>query len=137
MLVIKGIKPLFNHVLLSADVYNDEQVNGIIDLSKVSGAIKEHQRVLAVGDSVRGVKVGDLVCIDPRRYARMEHKEGSMKDGVLGHNRVLRYDFPLVEIDGEDYLFLLDSDLRYVVTDSEEISKRSIVTESDLNRLVL
>lgn len=137
MLVIKGIRPLFNHVLLSADVYSDEFVGGIIDPNRVRGSIKEHQHVLAVGDGVRGVSVGDLVCIDPRRYARVEHPEGSMKDGIISHNKVIRYDFPIIEVNGKDCLFLTEGDLRYIVTDSEDVNGRNIMIEGDLKPLIL
>ena len=67
------------------------------------------------------MKEGDLVCIDPKRYAVMKHQDGSMRDGVITDNPIVGYNFNMVNINGETYLYLYDSDVRYVVEDYEEI----------------
>ena len=85
MLKIKKIKPLFNKILTTMDLYDNPMTeDGIIDGSKEDGGIKEYQTVIAVGPTVKCVKPGDLVVINPARYQVMKHKDGSLKDGVIG-----------------------------------------------------
>ena len=92
---INKIKPLFNRILVTADKYEDDIIeNGIIRTTK--GTLKEYQKVLAVGSTVRDIKVGDLVLINPIRYAVKKHREGSLKDGVITDNPVVSYNFNLV-----------------------------------------
>ena len=65
MIKIKKIKPMFTAILTTMDTYEDDVTcNSII--VKTKGTIKEYQKVVAVGDTVRSVKVGDLVCINPK-----------------------------------------------------------------------
>ena len=120
MINIKKIKPTFNGIITTMDKYDDDtKVNGVI--VKASGALMEFQKVIAVGAAVKCMKEGDLVCIDPKRYAVMKHQDGSMKDGVITDNPIVGYNFNMVNINGETYLYLYDSDVRYVVEDYEEI----------------
>lgn len=105
----------------------DEYGKGDIEIG-----IKPYQRIIAVGDSVRNIKVGDVVCINPIRYAKMKHKEGSLKDGIIGDNPVVEYNIPTVEIDGMDYLLIYNADIRYVIEDYEEITPVSNGTEKKI-----
>ena len=76
MLKIKKIKPLFNKILTTMELYDNMITeDGIIDGSKEDGGIREYQTVLAVGPMVKCVKPGDLVVINPPRYQVMKHKE--------------------------------------------------------------
>ena len=68
MLKINSIKPLFNKIVTTCDVYEKGKTEGNI-IVKTEGTIKEYQRVEAVGSKVRDIKVGDLVLINPKRYA--------------------------------------------------------------------
>lgn len=117
---VKKIKPVFTGILTTADVYEYDSatVGGIITKNK--GALKEIQKVLAVGSSVRDVKAGDYICINPIRYRVMKHQEGSLKDGVITDNMVARYNFPIIELDGVNHLLLEDRDVQYIVEDFEE-----------------
>ena len=36
-----------------------------------------------VKDKYKDIKVGDLVSINPSRFAVKKHKEGSLKDGII------------------------------------------------------
>ena len=130
MLRVKKIKPLFNRVVTTANMYTeDERTNdGIVDSSKEEGAIMEYQTVVSVGKMVTCVKPGDLVVINPSRYAVMKHKEGSMKDGVITDNPVLGYNFPLIELEGKPHLFIYDSDIDYIIKEVEEIEDTPIVS---------
>ena len=129
MLKIKKIKPLFNRVVTTACVYKEDKVtDGIIDSTKETGAIMEYQTVVSVGKMVTCVKPGDLVVINPTRYAVMKHKEGSLKDGVVTDNPVIGYNFPLIELDGQPHLFIYDSDIDYIIKEVEEIEDTPIVS---------
>ena len=68
MLVIHKIKPKFNYLVTTMDVYDkDIKENGVIVNQK--GTLKEWQKVIAVGPMVKDIQEGDLVVIDPTRYA--------------------------------------------------------------------
>lgn len=124
MLNIKKIKPVFTSIITTMDKYDeDNTLNGtsIIDTSKAKGTLKEFQKVVAVGSLVREVKEGDMVCINPSNYAVKKHQEGSLKDGIVCDNPVIKYNFNTVEMDGKDYLLLQDRDISYIIEDYEEI----------------
>ena len=99
--------------------------SGLIDTTKQQGGIKEYQTVVAVGGSVRDIKVGDLVCINPIRYAVKKHQEGSLKDGVITDNPVIRFDFPTIEMNGKQYLYLQDRDIDFIIEEFDEVSELS------------
>lgn len=121
MLKIKKIKPLFNKILTTMDLYdNPVTEDGLIDGSKEDGGIKEYQTVIAVGSTVKCVKPGDLVVINPTRYQVMKHKEGSLKDGVITDNPVIGYNFPILVVDDRPCLYLYDSDVDFVIKEWEE-----------------
>lgn len=113
---IKKVKPMFDGLVTTMNRYDSNtKVRGtdIIDSSK-AGSVKEYQTVIAVGPMVRGIEVGDTVFINPKRYAVMKHEAGSLKDGVIGDNPVIGYNFDIVEIDGKDYLYLQSADIKFV-----------------------
>lgn len=125
MINIKSIKPMFTSILTTMDKYEEDHTtaSGIIDTSKTQGTLKEYQKVIAVGDSVRTVKVGDLVCINPERYAVKKHEAGSLKDGVITDNVTLRYNFNIVEMNNIPYLLLQENDISFIITEFEEIKQ--------------
>ena len=127
MIKVKKIKPLFTSVVTTMDRYTEDVTleSGLIDTTKQQGGIKEYQTVVAVGGSVRDIKVGDLVCINPIRYAVKKHQEGSLKDGVITDNPVIRFDFPTIEMNGKQYLYLQDRDIDFVIEEFEEVSELS------------
>lgn len=123
MIKIKRIKPMFTSLVTTMDKYADDQfMSGttILDATKRSGGLKEYQKVLSVGDSVRGVKVGDLVCIDPKAYAVKKHEAGSLRDGVITDNPVVSYNFDVIELDGRQCLLLQERDITFVIEDYTE-----------------
>ena len=127
MIRIKKIKPLFTSVVTTMDRYTEDVTleSGLIDTTKQQGGIKEYQTVVAVGGSVRDIKVGDLVCINPIRYAVKKHQEGSLKDGVITDNSVIRFDFAKIEMNGKQYLYLQDRDIDFVIEEFDEVSELS------------
>jgi co-chaperonin GroES (HSP10) len=122
MIKLKRIKPMFTAIITTMDRYENDVVseNGLIDTTRQKGSIKEYQRVLAVGDLVKSLKEGDLVCINPSRYAIKKHQEGSLKDGVITDNPVISYNFDVIEMDNEQCLLLQDRDISYIVEEYEE-----------------
>ena len=129
--IIKKIKPMFNGLITTMNRYEqDVKVKGtdLIDSSK-SNAVKEYQTVVAVGPMVRGIEVGDIVFINPNRYAVMKHKAGSLQDGVIKDNPVIGYNFDIVEIEGVNHLYLQDSDIKFVAEIEEFNENPMIYTE--------
>ena len=123
MIVAKKIKPMFTALITTMNRYETDNFtkSGIIDVSKQKGALKEYQEVISIGSSVRDVKIGDIVSINPARFAVMKHKEGSFKDGVIQDNQVLEYKFDIIKIDNEDYLLLQDRDIEFIIEEYEII----------------
>lgn len=130
MLKIKKIKPLFTSLITTMDKYEQDTITngGLIDTSKQQGALKEYQTVLAVGDSVRNIKVGDLVCVNPSRFAVKKHKDGSMRDGIITDNPVITYNFDIVEMDEKQCLLLQDRDIDFIIEEFEEVTDTQLIT---------
>ena len=138
MIKVKKIKPMFTALIATMDLYEEDGVTkgGIIDSTKQKGTVKEYQKVVAVGDSVRGIKVGDLVCIDPTRFAVRKHKDNSIKTDIEGGNPILEYRFDIVEMDGKNYLLLQDRDIQFIIEEydkDEEPKKSNIVPPRRIN----
>ena len=123
MLKIKKIKPMFTSLITTMNKYEHDvkTVGGLIDTTRQQGGLKEYQTVLAVGDSVRDIKVGDLVCVNPARFAVRKHQAGSLKDGVVTDNPVTTYNFDVVEMEGKHCLLLQDRDIDFIIEEWEEI----------------
>lgn len=131
MIVVKEIKPMFTNIVTTMNRYVETQYipgTSIIDTSSVKGGIKEYQKVVAVGSSVRDIKVGDIVLIDPTRYGVRKHQEGTLKDGVITDNPITTFNFNVVEMNGSQYLLLQDRDIQYVIADYE-------ATDEDIEQL--
>lgn len=121
MIKIKKIKPMFTKIVTTANKYLDDDAkdaNGIIDVSKMKTGLTEYQTVLAVGSYVKDIEVGDVVCINPDRYKVNKYRENSMKADIM-ENTVVRYNFPMVNLDGQDCLLLDSADVEFVVEEYE------------------
>lgn len=127
MLNIKKIKPMANYLVATKENYTEKDVMQGDLIYKVVGSLKEYQKVIAVGPMVRNVNVGDLVCINPKRYARHKHQAGSLKDGVITDNPVVAYEFNVIELDHQPYLLLTDQDIDFVVEEYEEEDPKTII----------
>lgn len=126
MLVIKKIQPMYTKILTTMCKYEEDEktASGLIDSTKTQGTLKEYQTVIAVGNSVRNVKVGDLVCVNPERYAVKKHEAGSLKDGVITDNPVIKYNFNIMELEGVPHLLLDENDVSFIITDYEEVKEQ-------------
>ena len=113
---------MFTALITTMDKYEkDMTTGGLINVTKMQGGLKEYQTVLAVGGSVRDIKVGDLVCVNPTRFAVKKHQAGSLKDGVISDNPVTTYNFDVVEMDGKQCLLLQDRDIDFIIEEWEEV----------------
>lgn len=130
MLKVKSIKPLFTGVLTTANRYETTSTkNGIIISAKqTEGQIKEYQTVVKVGSSVREIKSGDIVLINPSRYLRKKFDENSIRDD-FDKNPTIEINIPTVVINDKEYFLIEDRDVAYIIDDCEEIpdTKPSII----------
>lgn len=130
MLKVKSIKPLFTGVLTTANKYETTSTkNGIIISAKqTEGHIKEYQTVVKVGSSVREIKPGDIVLINPSRYLRKKFDENSIRDD-FDKNPTIEINIPTVVINDKEYFLIEDRDIAYIIDDCEEIpdTKPSII----------
>lgn len=122
MLNIKKIRPLFTKIVTTLDKYEEDQTTkgGLVVAKKQAGTVKEYQRIVAVGSNPAGMKVGDVVMVNPARYAVMKHEKGSLKDGVIQDNPVLGYNLPIIELDGVPHLLLETQDIDFVIEEYED-----------------
>ncbi len=128
---IKKVKPMFNGLITTMNRYgSDVKARGsnLIDTSKAN-TVKEYQTVIAIGPMVRGIEVGDTVFINPKRYAVMKHKPGSLQDGVIKDNPVIGYNFDIIEIDGQECLYLQDGDIKFIAEIEEFEENPTMYTE--------
>ena len=123
MLKIKSIKPMLDSLVTTMNKYEDDGFkNGVI--VKQAGSLKEYQTVLAVGPAVRNIEVGDKVMINPSRYAKMKHNEGSLKNGIVADNPIIGYEFRTVTINDEECLYLQSQDIMYSFEGEEVEDKK-------------
>ena len=114
---------MFTALITTMDKYEEavRTSGGLLDVNKQQGGLKEYQTVIAVGTTVKNIKVGDLVCINPTIFAVKQHREGTLKDGVISDNPVIKYNFDIIEIDGKQCLLLQDRDIDFIIEDYEEV----------------
>lgn len=128
---------MFNRVLTTCDLYTEDlMTDGIIDSTKVEGAIKEYQTVIACGPMVKCVKPGDVVVINPTRYQVMKHKEGTLNDGVIQDNAVLSYNFPIMVVDDAPCLYIYDSDIEFAIKEFEMVNEAAEIIEETAPEIV-
>ena len=123
MLHIKKIKPLFNGIITSGDLFEEDITDRGLIISK-KGDLKPYQRVLAVGSVVKDIAVGDMVMINVDNFAVKKYDANSLQND-LDNNKTITYRLNWVAMDDEDgnpqeCLFMSDRDILYVF-EGEEI----------------
>ena len=119
MLNVKKIRPMANYLVTTREMYEEDKViNGV--LTPTRGTLKEYQKVIAIGPIVRDIKEGDIVKINPMRYAIRKYQEGSLKNGIISENPVTHYNFNTIELDHVQHLLLTSNDIEYVVEEYED-----------------
>lgn len=118
---VKKITPRFTTVITTMERYPKSSVitNGVIGLKNLEGTVMDYQKVIAIGNTVRDVKVGDIVHINPIRYAQFKNIPGSIKEGIQETNPVVKYNIPTIELDGVECLKLDAADIDYIVDEYE------------------
>ena len=136
-MIIKAIKPMFTAVVTTMDKYSADDFKGklITNLNEVKGAVKEYQTVVAVGTQVRDIAVGDIVKINPMRYAVRKYAEDSVKKDLLGQ-KIEGFNFPEVELNGIPHLYLQQNDIEYVVTEWEDEKLESPIIHPDKSIII-
>lgn len=135
---IKEIKPLFNQLIVTKNAYTMEEARRGGIYTDRANKLKEYQKVLAVGPSVRGIEVGDYVFINPARYAVIEHKKGSkdIESNIIRDNMHATVNIPTHTIykkdeNGREYsmevMCIFDNDVHLCVTDLEEFDEEPAV----------
>lgn len=131
MLRIKEITPVFTGILTTGDKFEkDVVVGGIIQQDQKEGDLKLYQKVLAIGSSVRDVKVGDMVMINPSAYIHRKYDKNSIQND-MDNNPKLSINIPTVMVDGEDgtpmeCLLINDRDVQFVFK-GEEVDESIII----------
>lgn len=123
MLHVTKIKPLFNHILTTGVKFEKDMVESGVIVAK-KGDLKLWQKVVATGSTVRDIKIGDMVMINPNHFAVKKYNKNSVQND-LDNNPVLSYSFPFETIDNakgepEEYLYIADNDVRYVFEGNEK-----------------
>lgn len=119
---LNKIRPMFNRIVTTMDTYEKDQYKGaLLDTSKQKGSLKEYQTVLAVGTTVRDIKEGDLVCIDPTRYMVTKHRDKSLQGNIMGDDMAIGYKFNTIRLDDKECLMLFDQDISFIVEDYEDV----------------
>lgn len=128
---IKKIRPMFNQVICTMDTYSDDEVkkDGLVDVKRIQNPIKEFQRVVAVGNMVREIQVGDMVMINPTRYGKTKHGPNSLRADIEGDNPVVEYKFNVIELDHVKHLLLTSQDIDFVIEEYEEEAPPSDIIE--------
>lgn len=132
MLHIKKIRPLFTSIVTTGERYTEDEYDqaGLV-ITATAGDLKTYQRVLAVGSSVRDIKVGDLVMINVMNYAVKKYDPNSVKED-MGMNKVVKFAFNWVIVDDEqgnpqNCLLLNDRDILFAFEGEEEKSVKSSI----------
>ena len=120
-MILKKVRPMLNHIITTADRYEEVQLkDGLITSEKSEGEIKEFQTVIAVGPNAFGVKEGDLILINPKEYLVPVHSLNSGSVLEKSKDEVqYQLNLPVIEINGKQCLFLFDRDIDLIVDEYE------------------
>lgn len=130
---IKKLKPQFNQIVVTRELYSEQRSEAGLILGKAS-TIKEYQKVVAVGPQVKGIDVGDVVFINPKRYMSVDHKNGKLdKDkNIIEDEMHAQFAIPTFTVyDGpngssRELMLIGDNDV-YFVAEGEEFETTPVV----------
>lgn len=124
---VKSIRPLYTGVITTTNRYTEDNSLGgvLIDNKKTAGAVKEYQTVLKVGTSVREVKPGDVVLINPTRYTKKKFSEDSLRADFVD-NPVIEINIPTVQLEDQEVFMIEERDIAYVIEEFEEVEDTSV-----------
>lgn len=138
VLNIKKIKPMYNYLVTTAEVYTTEESimsSGLLDQEKL-GKIKDVQTVISIGSNVRDVNVGDKIGLNLESFAIREYSKDSAKSSMDEfYNKVKRYDVPIIILDNQEYLFIPANAISFVIEEFEE-KEEPIINSISSGRLI-
>lgn len=109
-------------IITTMDTYEEDQYNGaILDTTKQKGSIKEYQKVISIGTTVRDIKEGDIVCINPTRYMITKHKNKSLRNNIVGDEVTVGYKFNTIKLNDKECLVLFDQDISFIIEKYEDV----------------
>ena len=114
---------MFTAIVTTGEKFKKDETDGTVIVAK-KGDLKLWQKVVAVGSTVRDIKVGDMVMIDPSNYMVRKFSKDSVQND-LDNNPIVRYNFNWVTMynendEPENYLLLNDRDVMYVFEGEEK-----------------
>lgn len=130
MLKITKIKPMFTDLIITAEKFeNDTFDNGILVGNK--GDLKAYQTVVAIGNAVRDIEVGDKVMVNFDMFAEHKISPNSVKDKMDIDNPVIKWNIPWVVMSDEqgndrDYIKIPVNAVEFVF-EGEEIDSPEII----------
>ena len=122
MFKIKKVRPLFTGIVKKKKKYVGEvKTSGglLLDTTRMEGSLNPYQTVVSVGAMCKDVKPGDVVKLNFKRYAKANHAPGAIDEAQNKQfdNLSIVYEIPMIDIDGQECLFLQSNDIEYVVED--------------------
>ena len=130
MLKITKIKPMFTDLIITADRFDrDITEGGIVVANK--GDLKSYQTVIAVGDAIRNIAVGDKVMVNFEVFAEHKIPVNSVKKDMDVNDPIVRYNIPwvnMVDADGNNkvYIRIPDRAIEFVF-EGEEVATPDII----------
>lgn len=113
------IKPRANEIVISANIVEVKtDKKKVINKDEQLVYFDEFQTVLRVGSIVRDIKVGDVIAVNPNRFAKYQEQKSKVRASVEGYEKVLTgYEFPIIQTGFGEVMLITDSDVKYIVED--------------------
>ena len=130
MLKITKIKPMFTDLVITADRFDkDITEKGIVIANK--GDLKSYQTVIAIGNAVRDIEVGNKVMVNFEMFAEHKIPVNSVKKDMDINDPVVRYNIPwvnMVDEQGNDKVYIrIPVNAVEFVFEGEEIDTPDII----------
>lgn len=124
MFKINKVRPLFTGIVTTARRYVGEMKTAsglLLDTTRMEGTLNPYQVVVSVGDMCKDLKPGDVVKINFKRYAKAQHRPGAIDEGnnIQSDNLSITYEIPMINLNGQEHLFIQNNDIEYVVEEYE------------------
>ena len=124
MFKIKKVKPLFTGIVTTAQKYVGEVTTAggiLLDTTRMEGSLNPYKRVISVGDMNKDIKEGDIIKINFKRYAKAQHLPGAIDEAQNKQfdNMSVVYEIPMINLDGQECLFIQSNDVEYIVTEAD------------------
>lgn len=130
MLKITKIKPMFTDLIITADRFDRDIIEGGIVVAN-KGDLKSYQTVIAVGDAIRNIAVGDKVMVNFEVFAEHKIPVNSVKKDMDVNDPIVRYNIPwvnMVDANGNNkvYIRIPDRAIEFVF-EGEEVATPDII----------